>query len=118
MAQMFRHFTSESPQTAEKERLDPWAGDLDKRDDWRASLRLFIQNQMECSKIPGLSIVVVHNGEVLMKEGFGTRDLVRHFWILNMKEGSLPVDAETLFGIGSMSKAFTTTSLVCFVDIY
>lgn len=55
---------------------------------------------------PGLAIGVVMDGQVVMAEGFGVRDL----------ESSIPVDAGTLFPIGSCTKAFTTFLLGTLVD--
>jgi CubicO group peptidase (beta-lactamase class C family) len=47
--------------------------------------------------VPGCAVVVVRNGEVLLCEGFGVRDV----------DGQLPVTAGTLFPIGSATKTFT-----------
>jgi CubicO group peptidase (beta-lactamase class C family) len=66
----------------------------------------FIEGVMERWKIPGLSIAVVKDGEVLLRDGFGYRDLDR----------KLPVTTHTLFAIGSSTKAFTTLSMATLVD--
>lgn len=55
---------------------------------------------------PGLSIAVVKNGKVVLAEGFGLRDV----------EQSLPVTADTLFPLGSSTKAFTTAAFQMLVD--
>lgn len=55
--------------------------------------------------IPGLAIGIVADGEVVYAKGFGVRDV----------EKNLPVTNDTLFAIGSCTKAFTsfvTASLV------
>lgn len=54
---------------------------------------------MRCPNFPmvGLALSIVRKGEVEFMRGFGTRD-----------GQSLPVDEDTLFGIGSCSKAFTS----------
>lgn len=60
----------------------------------------------EASGAPGLTIAIVENGEVTMAQGFGVTDI----------ENPRPVDADTNFAIGSVSKAFTTTALAVLVD--
>ena len=56
--------------------------------------------------MPGLAIAVVKDGEVILQKGYGLR------------EAGLPdkVDAETLFAIGSTSKAFTSAAIGTLVD--
>ncbi len=56
--------------------------------------------------IPGLAIVVVKDDEVILSRGFGQRDL----------DADLPVTEETLFAIGSTTKAFTSTLIGMLVD--
>jgi CubicO group peptidase (beta-lactamase class C family) len=56
--------------------------------------------------IPGLAIAVVKNGEVVYVEGFGVRDV---------RSGE-PVDENTIFAIGSASKAFTAAAVADLVD--
>lgn len=60
-------------------------------------IRVFADSVRKVWKVPGLALAIVMNGEVIMSEGFGYR---------NVKE-QLPVTANTLFAIGSSSKAFT-----------
>lgn len=55
---------------------------------------------------PGLALGVVMDGQVVMAQGFGVRDL----------DSEAPVDAGTLFAIGSCTKAFTTFLLGTLVD--
>jgi len=57
-------------------------------------------------RAPGLAIAVVRGGEVVYARGFGVRDLERE----------LPVTADTLFAIGSTTKAMTATVLGTLVD--
>lgn len=57
-------------------------------------------------KIPGLGIAVVAGGEVVYARGVGHRDLERQ----------LPMTADTLFAIGSTTKAMTATVLGMLVD--
>jgi CubicO group peptidase (beta-lactamase class C family) len=56
--------------------------------------------------VPGLGLGVVVDGEVVLARGYGKRDV----------EADLPVTADTLFAIGSSSKAFTTFVLGTLVD--
>jgi CubicO group peptidase (beta-lactamase class C family) len=66
----------------------------------------FVRSAMQEWKVPGLAVAVVQEGQVLFTEGFGLRDVAR----------GLPVTPDTLFAIGSCTKAFTTASLALLVD--
>ena len=61
----------------------------------------YVQRTMHDWHVPGLAIVVVKDGKVLLARGYGVRELG--------KPGK--VDADTLFDIGSNSKAFTVAAL-------
>ncbi len=76
-------------------RKDPLAG----FDDWVETVRMDW-------KIPGLAVSIVKDGQVIYAKGFGLR---------NVKQ-NLPVTPDTLFAIGSNSKAFTAASLGILVD--
>ncbi len=65
-----------------------------------------IEKTLEGYQIPGLAIGVVVDGHVIFAKGFGYRDL----------EAKLPVTKETLFAIGSCTKAFTTFVMGNLVD--
>lgn len=54
-----------------------------------------------CRNVTGASVGVIFNGQVILSEGFGSRDLA----------GGLPAESKTLFQIASNSKLFT--ALVC-----
>lgn len=69
-------------------------------------LESFVKEQMNKGKIPGLSIVVVNGNESVYKKGFGYADL----------EDEKPVTEETLFEIGSNSKAFTALAIYKLVE--
>ena len=56
--------------------------------------------------VPGLGLGVVVDGKVVLAGGYGLRDV----------EAELPVTADTLFAIGSATKAFTTFVLGTLVD--
>jgi len=66
----------------------------------------FVNKTMEEWKVPGLAIAIVKDGKVIFAEGFGFRDV---------KEG-LKVTPQTLFAIGSCTKAFTAVAMGILVD--
>lgn len=55
---------------------------------------------------PGMAIAIVDANQVLHERGFGVRDL----------RTRQPVDAQTLFGIASVSKAFASATVAKLVD--
>ena len=65
-----------------------------------------VTGEMEDWQVPGLAIAIIKDGEVVFLEGFGYRDV----------EQKLEVTEQTMFAIGSSSKAFTTLSLGMLVD--
>ena len=58
------------------------------------------------SKMPGFSIAVVENGETIYAEGFGSRD----------PQLNLPATADTLYGIGSITKSFVAIGIMQLVE--
>lgn len=62
-------------------------------------LEASISNVMEKKKIPGLAVAVVYKGKILYIKGFGVRSI-------NTKE---PVNQHTVFQLGSVSKAISST---------
>ena len=52
--------------------------------------------------MPGFSIAVVHDGETIYAEGFGLRDTQK----------VLPATADTLYGIGSITKSFVAIGIL------
>ncbi len=67
----------------------------------RDSLNSYITQGMHNWGIPGLSIAIVKDGKVVFIKGYGTTKL----------ESEQPVNEQTLFMIGSNTKAFTATAL-------
>ena len=61
---------------------------------------------MKTFDVPGMGIAVVKSGKVVLAKGYGVRKL---------GEGAL-VDAQTLFGIASNTKAFTAAALGLLVE--
>lgn len=70
-----------------------------------APLESYIQEQMREWKVPGLAVGIVRGNEIYAK-GFGVRDITT----------GQPVTANTLFDIGSCTKAFTAASVGILVD--
>ncbi|MBT4969825.1 MAG: serine hydrolase [Bacteroidetes bacterium] len=60
-----------------------------------------LQEVMDLLQAPGFAVAVVVKNEIIYAKGFGYRDL----------ENKVPVDANTLFAIGSCTKAFTSSVL-------
>jgi CubicO group peptidase (beta-lactamase class C family) len=78
-------------------------------DSAKAALRGFdawVDSTLAAWKVVGLSIGISINGETVYLKGHGLRDLER----------KLPVTPQTLFAIGSSSKAFTTFAMGALVD--
>ncbi len=71
-----------------------------------AALDAFVARGMADWKLPGLSLVVVHDGAVAYQKGFGVRELG--------EPGA--VDADTLFGMMSTTKALVATAMAMLVD--
>lgn len=58
------------------------------------------------AELPGMSVVVVQNGQIVWSDGFGVTSL----------GGVDRVTADTLMMLGSVSKSFTTTMMASMVD--
>ena len=71
-----------------------------------ASVRDNAQRALADFNIPGLAVVVVKDGKVLLAEGFGVR---------NVQTGER-VNADTLFGVASHTKAFTAAAIAQLVE--
>ena len=56
--------------------------------------------------VPGMAIGIVKDDEIILNNGYGLRDI----------EQNLPVTPETVFGIASVSKAFTTFAMALLVE--
>ncbi len=66
----------------------------------------YIENEIEKYQVPGLAVAIVHKGEVIHMKGYGLRDV----------DQNLPVTPETLFAIGSCSKAFTAMGAALLIE--
>lgn len=69
-------------------------------------LHTLVKKQMEMWNVPGLALAIVKDGEVIMAEGFGYRNV----------EQKLLVTPITLFAIGSCTKAFTAMAAAQLID--
>lgn len=69
-------------------------------------IREHIEGERARFSVPGCSVVVVSDGEVVLAEGFGVRN----------KEGDVPATPKTLFPIGSSTKTFTAALCAALVD--
>ncbi|GAB4525149.1 MAG: hypothetical protein OHK0046_40650 [Anaerolineae bacterium] len=71
-----------------------------------AELEAFITEVLELAEVPGLSLAIVQNGEMVYSNGFGV-----------IEQGSdEPVTAETLMLVASTTKAMTTMAMAALVD--
>ncbi|KAH6635889.1 penicillin-binding protein [Chaetomium tenue] len=60
----------------------------------------------EISGVAGMSVGVMHHGEVIFRDNFGLR----------AAGGNLSPDSKTLYGIGSLTKAFTAAAMMNLLD--
>lgn len=65
-----------------------------------------VATAMQEWKVPGVAVAVVQDGKVIYAKGYGYRDV----------EKKLPVTAETLFAIGSITKSFTSLTFATLND--
>lgn len=66
-----------------------------------ANLKLYIDSCRTEWEIPGMAVGIIKNNEIILLDGFGVRE--------NGKKD--PVTPQTMFGIASLTKAFTSASL-------
>jgi CubicO group peptidase (beta-lactamase class C family) len=71
-----------------------------------SQLESFIFDKMAATRLPGLSIALVKDDDVVYSHGFGQRDIAR----------GLPVTPETLFGAASITKSFTAIAILQLVE--
>lgn len=71
-----------------------------------ADLDEYVARAMKTFDVPGMALAIVKNGRVVVAKGYGVRKLGE----------ATPVDENTLFGIGSNTKAFTAAALATLVD--
>ncbi|HET9984388.1 MAG TPA: serine hydrolase [Longimicrobiales bacterium] len=69
-------------------------------------LDAYVEKARQEWQVPGLAVAIVKNDSVVFAKGFGVREVGK----------PEPVDAHTLFAIGSSSKAFTAAAVGMMVD--
>jgi CubicO group peptidase (beta-lactamase class C family) len=69
-------------------------------------IEAYIRNGMKALDVPGLAIGIVTGDRLIYAKGFGVRS----------KSGGQPVDPQTVFQIGSATKAFLATTMAIAVD--
>jgi CubicO group peptidase (beta-lactamase class C family) len=69
------------------------------------SLEDYISANMKSFDVPGLAIGIVAGNKLIYAKGFGVRS-----------KGGAPVDTQTLFQIGSVTKGFLSTTMAISVD--
>lgn len=68
--------------------------------------RTGVWNDINSGKAGSATVAIMDSGKIVYSEGFGMAD----------REKGIPVDRNTLFNIGSISKAFTATAVMLLVD--
>ena len=66
----------------------------------------YVKAEMQRQHIPGLSLLVIHDGKTVLAEGFGLANV----------ELQVAVKPETVFQSGSMGKQFTATAVMMLVE--
>jgi CubicO group peptidase (beta-lactamase class C family) len=75
-------------------------------DEIRAELESYIERKLTEFGVPGVSVAVVQDGEIVYAQGFGVRELGK----------DAPVTPETLMMVGSTGKTMTTMMMATVVD--
>jgi CubicO group peptidase (beta-lactamase class C family) len=73
-----------------------------------SDLDSYVARVLKTFQVPGLSVAIVKGGKIVLAKGYGVRKL----------GAPSPVDENTLFGIGSNTKAFTSAALATLVDAH
>ena len=71
-----------------------------------AQIDALARRALETFHVPGMAIGIVKDDQLIFARGYGVRTV----------GGQEPVDADTVFAIGSNTKAFTTAALAILVD--
>lgn len=71
-----------------------------------AQLENFIFERMTETRLPGLSLALIREGEVMHVQGFGQRDM----------NNGLPATPDTLYSSGSITKSFTALAILQLVE--
>ncbi len=65
-----------------------------------------VKKSLDAWQVPGVAVAIVRDGEVIYLKGHGVKSL----------DADGPVTPDTIFPIGSCTKAFTTTAMAILVD--
>ena len=71
-----------------------------------AAVDAVVARTLQALNVPGIAVAVVKDGQVVLAKGYGVSSLAT----------KAPMDANTLFGIASNTKAFTAAALGLLVD--
>lgn len=82
--------------------LNSWSQELS----FNETISKFAEEELIKWNVPGAAIAVVKDGQIIYSEGFGFRDMINQ----------LPVNENTLFAIGSLTKSITATTAGILVD--
>ncbi len=63
---------------------------------------LWLDAQRDFDKLPGISVAIVHDQDIIFKKGYGFADV----------EKKIPMKPETIFSICSISKLFTSVAIM------
>lgn len=73
-----------------------------KMHEWAASYEAYVQKLIDEFHVPGVIVAVAKDGELIYEKTFGHRD----------REEQTPVNLDTVFGIGSITKSFTCLAIM------
>ena len=85
--------------------LAPRAGQAQAREPY-PGLDAYVTRALATWKVPGVGIAIVRNDSIIYARGYGVREVGK----------PAPVTAQTIFAIGSSSKAFTAAAVAMLVD--
>ncbi len=71
-----------------------------------SSIDSLVNLTLKTFDVPGIAVGIIKDGKLIHAKGYGVRSL----------KNNLPVDENTLFGIASNSKAFTSAALAMLID--
>ena len=71
-----------------------------------ARVAAIVTDAMKAQQIPGVSVAVMRGDRVLVNRGFGVANI----------DGPVPVTANTVFPIGSISKQFTSAAILVLAE--
>jgi CubicO group peptidase (beta-lactamase class C family) len=86
--------------------LASWAGSPPALPIAPTTIDATVTRAMKAFQVPGMAVGIVKDGKLVYAKGYGVRELGK----------TPPVDADTLFQIGSNTKAFTAAALAILVD--